>query len=63
MITIKDVAKEAGVSVSTASRALNNNPRISATTIEKVKKIAKKLDYKPNASAKTLSLGKANEIG
>ena len=36
MTTIKDIASAAGVSVSTASRALNNNPRISAKTIERV---------------------------
>jgi len=63
MITIRDVAKRAGVSVSTASRALNNNPRISDTTRVKVRKIADKLGYLPNYNAKNLTLGKANVVG
>lgn len=39
MVTIKDIAKQAGVSVSTTSRALNDNPRISQETRERVKKM------------------------
>lgn len=63
MITIRDVAKKAGVSVSTASRALNNNARISAATKVKIKKIADELGYLPNYNAKNLTLGKANVVG
>ena len=58
--TIKDVAKAAQVSVSTASRALNDNPRISDATIAKVKAVAKQLNYQPNSSAKALSKGEVN---
>ena len=47
MITIKDIARRAGVSVSTASRALNNNSRISLKTRERIQKLAKDLDYLP----------------
>lgn len=63
MSTIKDVAKAAQVSVSTASRALNDNPRISDATIAKVKAIAEQLNYQPNSSAKALSKGEVNIVG
>lgn len=63
MSTIKDVAKAAQVSVSTASRALNDNPRISAATIAKVKQVAAALDYRPSGPAKTLSKGEASVVG
>lgn len=63
MITIRDIAKRAGVSASTASRALNDNPRISAETIKKVKKIAKSMGYLPDFNAKNLTSGEANAVG
>lgn len=40
MVTIRDIAKRAGVSVSTASRALNNHPKISEKTRDKIKALA-----------------------
>lgn len=63
MATIKDIAREAGVSVSTASRALNDNPRISQATRQKVKRIADQLGYQPNYAARNLTRGEANMIG
>lgn len=63
MVTIKDIAKKAGVSVSTASRALNNNSRISEKTRHHVKDVAKQLGYKPNFSAQNLTRGRANIVG
>lgn len=63
MVTIKDIAKKAGVSVSTASRALNNNSRISEKTRQHVKEVAKQLGYKPNFSAQSLTRGRANIVG
>ncbi|GAK47142.1 transcriptional regulator [Secundilactobacillus oryzae JCM 18671] len=63
MITIKDIANRAGVSVSTASRALNNNPRISLETRERIKQIADDLGYLPNFTAKNLTRGEANVVG
>lgn len=63
MITIKDIARRAGVSVSTASRALNNNSRISLKTRERIQKLAKDLDYLPNYTAKNLTRGEANVVG
>ena len=42
-MTIKEIAKESGVSTSTVSRVLNNNPVISDETKEKVRKVIKKI--------------------
>ena len=63
MVTIRTIAQQAGVSTSTASRALNNNPRISEKTRARVKQIADELGYRPNFSARNLSSGEANIIG
>jgi LacI family transcriptional regulator len=62
-ITIHDIAKELGVSASTVSRALKNNPRISESTREAVRKLAEKYDYSPNAIAASLRMGKGNTVG
>lgn len=63
MTTIKDIAREAGVSVSTASRAMNDNPRISVATRQRIHKIAAELKYVPNDSARNLTRGEANMVG
>lgn len=63
MATIKDVAKLAGVSISTASLALNNKPRVSEETKEKVLQAAKELGYRPNFSAQSLKTNKTGSIG
>lgn len=47
MVTISDVAKEAGVSLSTASRALNNSVMVSQEKKDRVAEAVKKLDYRP----------------
>lgn len=54
-VTIRDVAKEAKVSVSAASKALNDYPDISEETKKEVRKTAKRLGYVANQSAKNLS--------
>lgn len=54
MSTIKDVANEANVSVATVSRVLNNNGYVNEDTRKKVLKAIEKLDYKPNAVARSL---------
>lgn len=46
MTTLKDIAKVAGVSISTVSRALNNNPSISAGTRKLIQEIAQKMNYR-----------------
>lgn len=59
-VTIKDVAKEAGVAISTVSKALNNCFSISGETAVHVKQVAKRLGYHPNSRAQTLAR-KANK--
>lgn len=61
-VTIKDVAKKAGVSPSTVSRVLSNHPRISAETSRKVKEIMEQLGYHPNIMAKSLVSKTTNSI-
>lgn len=53
--TIKDIAKECGVSLSTISLVLNNNPRISEKTRAKVWAAVKKNNYQPNIHARGLA--------
>jgi len=62
-ITIKDVAKEAGVSVATASRALGEYGYVTKETKEKVLNAALKLNYNYNALAKSLRTNKTMTIG
>jgi DNA-binding LacI/PurR family transcriptional regulator len=62
-VTIKDVAKEAGVATSTVSRVLSDNPRISDETKERVNEAVKKLNYKPNAIARSLANNKTRILG
>ncbi len=52
--TIKDIAREAGVSTNTVSRALNDKPDVSAHTRAHILSIAKRLNYSPNYLAKSL---------
>lgn len=54
MATIKDIAKAAGFSISTVSYALNDDKRISDETANRIKKIAKDLNYFPSAAARNL---------
>jgi len=61
--SIKDIADELKISVSTVSRALQGNTRISQETIDKVQALAKKWNYKPNVAAKKLQGGRSNTIG
>lgn len=62
-ITIKDIAKALGVSPSTVSRALKNNPDISKETRNLVHQYAKDHNYQPNALALNLRTNKSNTIG
>lgn len=62
-VTIKDVAKEANVSPSTVSRAISNSPRISKKTKKKIENVIKKLNYHPNAIARSLANKATNVIG
>ena len=62
-ITLRDVAKEAGVSINTASRALNNKSEISPETKARVLEVAQKLGYRPNRLARALRSNKTKIIG
>lgn len=62
-VTIKDIAKVLGYSVSTVSRALKNHQDISAETRKLVQETAKELKYKPNLLALSLRKNKTNTIG
>lgn len=63
MATLKDVAKETGLTVTTISRVLNNRGYISEETREKVYAAMKKLNYQPNEVARSLSKQSSNTIG
>lgn len=62
MITIKDVAKLAGVSCSTVSKVLNNYSDVSSETRQKVQKIVEEYHFTPNISAQNLSMKKKKNI-
>ena len=63
MATIKDVAREAGVSTATVSRVLNKSGYMSEEAVNKVNKAMETLSYHPNAVARSLVRGKHNSIG
>lgn len=62
-VTIKDIARELGISPSTVSRALKDHPDISQPTKDKIQVLVDKYHYKPNAVALNLRQGKSNVIG
>jgi len=61
--TVYDIAKELNVTVSTVSRALNNVSTISESTRKAVLETAKRLNYRPNKIASSLTSGKTYTIG
>ena len=64
MATIRDVARESGVSVATVSYVLNNGPRpVSAKTRERVAATIQRLDYHPNAAARSLVRRRTQTLG
>ncbi|MDF2586566.1 MAG: alanine racemase [Anaerocolumna sp.] len=63
MVTIKDVAKESGVAISTVSNVLNNVAVVSEETRKKVLDAVEKLKYVPNMNAKFLKSNKKNTVG
>ncbi|EMK6903523.1 substrate-binding domain-containing protein [Vibrio cholerae] len=63
MATIKDVAREAGVSVATVSRVINKSPKASQASIDAVTSAMHKLGYRPNAAARALVNQSTNTIG
>ena len=62
-ITIKDIAKEAGVSHSTVSRALRGSSLISEETTKHIRETALKLGYLPSAAARSLKTNRSQALG
>ena len=58
-IRIKDIAEQSGVSVGTVDRVLHNRPNVSKSAREKVEKVLKEMDYRPNMYASALAYNKA----
>ncbi|MFY8096740.1 MAG: LacI family DNA-binding transcriptional regulator [Flavobacterium sp.] len=61
--TLKELAKELGVSTSTVSKALSDSPEISEVTKRKIKEFAQLRNYKPNSVAKNLKNKRTHTIG
>jgi LacI family transcriptional regulator len=61
-VTIHDVARSAGVSIKTVSRALNDHPDVSKTTRLTVRDVARSLGYRPNAIAQGLRRGSTGMV-
>ena len=61
--TIKDVAREAKVSVASVSRALNDGRGVTAETSQRIRDAARRLRYVPHAAARTLITRRTNTIG
>ncbi|XID91253.1 LacI family DNA-binding transcriptional regulator [Paenibacillaceae bacterium WGS1546] len=62
-VSILDVAKKSGLSVVTVSRVLNRSPSVRPKNREKVLRAMEELDYRPNASARSLASGRTGIIG
>lgn len=63
MVTLKQLARELNVSISTVSKALNNSEEIGQETIRRVKELAELYNYKPNKVALSLKQNRTNTIG
>jgi LacI family transcriptional regulator len=62
-VTIKEIAKEAGVSLQTVSRVLNNRPDVAAKTRRRVKEIIAAHDYQPSSIARGITQGRSYILG
>lgn len=63
MVTVHDVARAAGVSISTVSRALTAPERVAAATRDRVTRAAAELGYRPNVAASGLRMGRTHAVG
>jgi len=63
MVTLKDIARECGVSFSTVSKALKGSSEISEETIKTIQNKANEMGYHPNLAARTLRTNRTNNIG
>jgi LacI family repressor for deo operon, udp, cdd, tsx, nupC, and nupG len=62
-VSIKDIAKTAGVSHSTVSRALSDSPLVSAQTKVRIQRLAREMGYSPDAQARSLVMGRTQTVG
>ena len=63
MVTIRDVARKAGVSIASASRALNNLSIVSPETRDRIVEAARELKYVPHEGARSLTRRRCDAIG
>lgn len=62
-VTIKDIARQAGVAHTTVSRALRGSPLISEEVSERIRKIAQEMGYHPSAAARSLKTKRTQVLG
>jgi LacI family transcriptional regulator len=62
-VTIKDIARDAGVSPQTVSRAINDKGEIHPLTRERILRIAERLGYRPNSIARSLATQRTQNVG
>ncbi|MFN8588856.1 MAG: LacI family DNA-binding transcriptional regulator [Candidatus Eisenbacteria bacterium] len=63
MATIRDVAREAGVSIATVSRVFNDSSLVSEATVRNVREVAARLNYWPNGVARSLITSRTHALG
>ncbi|MCC6652586.1 MAG: LacI family DNA-binding transcriptional regulator [Candidatus Eisenbacteria bacterium] len=63
MATIRDVAREAGVSIATVSRVFNDSSLVSEPTVRNVREVASRLNYWPNGVARSLITSRTHALG
>lgn len=63
MATMRDIAREAGVSQGTVSAVINGNPTVKADNVRKVMSACEKLGYVPNIVARAMRTGRSQQIG
>lgn len=62
-LTIIEIAKQSGVSRSTVSRVINDDPNVNPTTRQRVRSVMQRLNFQPNAAARGLAAGKTRILG
>ncbi|MCI0892466.1 MAG: LacI family DNA-binding transcriptional regulator, partial [Chloroflexi bacterium] len=62
-VTIKDIAKRAGVSHSTVSRTLRDDPLVAEETASRIRRLASELSYVPSAAARSLKTSRSRVLG
>src|SRR6185369_17410400 len=62
-VTLRDVAAQAGVSVATASKALNGQGRMTAETRQRIRETAQRLGFRPNSLAQSLLRRRSFTVG